>query len=200
VRDEFAAYVYQPEDQNVSPMLHNVSYYVRTKQDPLTIAPLLRKEVAAIDANLPVFDVNTMDEVVDASLFAERFVAKLTGAFAFLAALLSALGIYGVLAFLVVQRSREIGIRMALGADAWSVRLLILREVAFMALIGVALGLPAAFGLAVVSESLLYGVRAREPWIYAADIALSALVAFVACYIPVSRATRVDPLVALRYE
>jgi len=141
-----------------------------------------------------------MNEIVDNDLFAEHFVASMSEGFAILAALLAALGIYGVLAYLVVQRRREIGIRMALGAETRHVRWLILREVGFMVIIGAAVGLPAAYGLAKVSESLLFGVRAGDPWIYAADIALSGLVALVACYLPVRRATRVDPLVALRYE
>ncbi len=200
VRSKNVPFVYQPETQNVSPMLSNVTYYLRTQQDPLTIAPLLRNEVAELDPNLPVFDIHTMNEIVDNNLFAEHFVASMSEGFAVLAALLAALGIYGVLAYLVVQRRREIGIRMALGAETRHVRRLILREVGFMVIIGAAVGLPAAYGLAKVSESLLFGVRAEDPWIYVADIALSALVALVACYLPVRRATRVDPLVALRYE
>ncbi len=199
-RDETVPFIYCPETQSVSPMLHEVTYYVRTQQDPLAIAASLRKEVAALDPNLPIFDVRTMKEVVDNDLFAERFVASMSEGFAFLAALLSSLGIYGVLAFLVVQRSREIGVRMALGAEARHVRLLIMREVGSMLIIGAAVGLPAAYVLAKLSESLLYGVRARDPLIYLVDIALTALVAFAACYFPVRRATRVDPLVALRYE
>jgi ABC-type antimicrobial peptide transport system permease subunit len=117
-----------------------------------------------------------------------------------LAALLAAMGIYGVLAYLVVQRTREIGIRMALGAETAHVRFLIVREVGSMVLLGVAVGLPLAYGLARLSESLLFGVRAGDPTAYALGLALIALIALAACYIPARRATRVDPLVALRYE
>jgi ABC-type antimicrobial peptide transport system permease subunit len=117
-----------------------------------------------------------------------------------LAALLAALGIYGVLAFLVVQRTREIGIRMALGAEGRHVRSLILREVGSMVLVGVAVGLPLAYGMARLSESMLFGVHAGDPSVYALGLALIAVVALAACYVPARRATRVDPLVALRYE
>jgi ABC-type antimicrobial peptide transport system permease subunit len=110
------------------------------------------------------------------------------------------LGIYGVLAYVVVQRTREIGIRMALGAVAGHVRLMILREVGLMVLIGVAVGLPAAYGLARLSESLLFGVHAGDPAVYALGLGLIGLIALAACFIPARRATRVDPLVALRYE
>ena len=117
-----------------------------------------------------------------------------------LAALLAALGIYGVLAYVVVQRTREIGIRMALGAVAGQVRLLIVKEVGSMVLIGVVVGLPLAYVLARFSESLLYGVHAGDPAVYALGLGLIALIALAACFIPARRATRVDPLVALRYQ
>jgi ABC-type antimicrobial peptide transport system permease subunit len=124
----------------------------------------------------------------------------LSASFAGLAALLAALGIYGVPAYVVVQRTREIGIRMALGAVAGHVRLLIVKEVGSMVLIGVGLGLPLAYGLARFSESILYGVHAGDPAVYALGLGLIAIIALAACFIPARRATRVDPLVALRYE
>jgi ABC-type antimicrobial peptide transport system permease subunit len=124
----------------------------------------------------------------------------LSASFAGLAALLAALGIYGVLAYVVVQRTREIGIRMALGAAAGQVRLLIVREVGSMVLIGVGVGLPLAYGLARLSESLLYGVHAGDPAVYLLGLGLIGLIALVACFLPARRATRVDPLVALRYQ
>jgi ABC-type antimicrobial peptide transport system permease subunit len=153
-----------------------------------------------MDANLPVYDLKTMERVVDEDLFSARMVAVLSASFAGLAGLLAALGIYGVLAYVVVQRTREIGIRMALGAVAGHVRLMILREVGLMVLIGVAVGLPAAYGLARLSESLLFGVHAGDPAVYAVGLGLIGLIALAACFIPARRATRVDPLVALRYE
>jgi putative ABC transport system permease protein len=133
-------------------------------------------------------------------LFSARLVAVLSGSFAGVAALLAALGIYGVLAYLVVQRTREIGIRMALGAESGDVRKLIVKEVGSMVIAGVLVGLPLAYVLARLSQSLLFGVSAANPAIYVLGLVLIAVVAGVACYVPTRRATRVDPLVALRYE
>jgi putative ABC transport system permease protein len=141
-----------------------------------------------------------MDRVVEEDLFSARLVAVLSGAFAGLAAMLAALGIYGVLAFLVVQRTREIGIRMAIGAEPGDIRVLIVKEVGSMLIAGVVVGLPLAYVLARLSESLLFGVNASNPAIYAVGLILIGVVAVLACYIPARRATRVDPLVALRYE
>ena len=152
------------------------------------------------DANLPVYNLKTLDRIVEEDLFSARMVAVLSGAFAGLAALLAALGIYGVLAFLVVQRTREIGIRMAVGAESGDIRLLIVKEVGSMLIAGVVVGLPLAYVLARLSESLLFGVKASNPAIYLVGLVLIAVVAVVACYVPARRATRVDPLVALRYE
>jgi len=127
-------------------------------------------------------------------------VAVLSATFAALAALLSALGIYGVLAYLVVQRTREIGIRMALGAKAGDVRWLIGKEVGAMVIAGGTVGLPLAYALARLSESLLFGVNAGNSSAYVLGLGLIAMVALAACWIPARRATQVDPLVALRYE
>ncbi|HEY4741249.1 MAG: ABC transporter permease [Candidatus Acidiferrales bacterium] len=200
VRSDVVPFVYLPDTQNPDAELRSVTFYVRTNQDPLLLAPQLRAEVHKLDANLPVFDLETMARLIDEDLFAERLVGALSSGFGILAALLAALGIYALLAYLVVQRRREIGIRMALGAGTSDVVRMISREVGFMVLVGAAVGLPAAYGLAKISESLLFGVRSGDPTIYVADIALSALVAFAACYLPVRRATQVDPLVALRHE
>ena len=191
-------YVYVPYAQR--PKVTGMTFYVRTTRDPVQLGTALQGEVRQMDPNLPVYDLKTMERVLDEDLFSARMVAVLSAAFATLAALLAALGIYGVLAYVVVQRTREIGIRMALGAVAGDVRLLILREVGTMVLIGVGVGLPAAFGLARFSESLLYGVHAGDPAVYAVGLGLIALIALAACFIPARRATRVDPLVALRYE
>jgi putative ABC transport system permease protein len=191
-------YVYVPYAQRDD--LYAMSFYVNTERDPLQLASAIQSVVRDADPNLPVYDLKTMDRVIEEDLFSARMVAVLSGAFAGLAAMLAALGIYGVLAFLVVQRTREIGIRMAVGAESGDIRKLIVKEVGSMLILGVVVGLPLAYVLARLSESLLFGVKASNPAIYAVGLALIAVVAVVACYVPARRATRVDPLVALRYE
>jgi predicted permease len=191
-------YVYVPYAQRDE--LSGMTFYVSTERDPLLLASTLQNEVRQADPNLPVYDVKTMQRVVEEDLFSARIVAVLSGGFASLAAVLAALGIYGVLAYLVVQRTREIGIRMALGAESGDVRKLIVKEVGSMVIIGVGVGLPMAYVMARLSESLLFGVSAASPTTYALGLVLITVVAVVACYVPARRATRVDPLVALRYE
>lgn len=180
--------------------LFAMTFYVRTQQDPLLAAQDLRAAVKEQDANLPVYDLKTVSRVVDEDLFAERIIATLSASFGGLAAILAALGIYGVLAYLVVQRTREIGIRLALGAHTLNIRGLVFKEVFWMVLAGVAVGLPLAFALARLSQSLLFGVRAGDFGIYAISIAVIVAVAALACYVPSRRATRIEPIVALRYE
>ena len=198
VRDGALPYFYRPYSQFGK--LFGMSFYVRSQQDPLLIANSLREAVRGVDASLPVYELKTVERVVDEDLFAERVIAGLSAAFGGLAALLAALGIYGVLAYLVVQRTREIGIRVALGAAAGHVRGLIFKEVGWMVLAGALVGLPLSYGVARLSESLLYGVHAGDFLVYATSLGVICLVAFVACYIPSRRATRIDPIVALRYE
>jgi predicted permease len=198
VRTADRSYFFRPYSQFGK--LFGMSFYVRTQQDPLLMATTLRETVRGADANLPVYDLKTVQRVVDEDLFAERVIAGLSAAFGGLAALLAALGIYGVLAYLVVQRTREIGIRVALGAEAGHVRGLVFKEVGWMVLGGAAVGLPLAYALARLSESLLYGVHAGDVPVYAASLGTICLVAVAACYVPSRRATRIDPIVALRYE
>jgi predicted permease len=198
VRSGDRPYFYLPYSQFGK--LNGMTFYVRSQQDPLLIANELRESVRQADANLPVYELKTVRRVVDEDLFAERVIAGLSASFGSLAALLAALGIYGVLAYVVVQRTREIGIRMALGAKETHVRSLIFREMGFMVLAGAAVGLPLAYGLARLGESILFGVHAEDFSVYTLALALIAVIALAACYVPTRRATRVDPIVALRYE
>jgi len=198
VRTHDQAYFFLPYSQ--AGALFAMSFYVRTQQDALLTANELREAVKQRDANLPIYELKTMTRVIDEDLFAERLIAALSASFAVLAAILAALGIYGVLAYLVVQRTREIGIRVALGAVAGDIRRLVFKEVGGMVITGVALGLPLAYGLGRLSGSLLFGVNASDVRLYLLLVGSIAAVAGIACFVPARRATRVDPLVALRYE
>jgi predicted permease len=198
VRAPDRSYFFLPYSQ--MPSLFSMTFYSRTEQDPLRVANDLRAAVKEQDANLPIYDLKTVARVVDEDLFAERMVAGLSGAFGGLAAILAALGIYGVLAYLVLQRTREIGIRMALGAGTSNVRALVYREVGVMVAAGSVVGLPIAYVLARYTESMLFGVKAGYLPIYLVSLGIICAVALAACYIPSRRATRIDPIVALRYE
>jgi predicted permease len=198
VRDNARPFFYRPYAQFGK--LFGMSFYVRTNQDPLLIANDLRQTVRQQDANLPIYELKTVRRVVDEDLFAERVIAGLSSSFGALAAILAALGIYGVLAYLVVQRTREIGIRLALGAASAHVRALVFKEVGWMVLAGAVVGLPSAYGLARVSESLFFGVHSGDITVYLVSLSVIVMIAAIACYVPSRRATRIDPIVALRYE
>ncbi|MEO6236971.1 MAG: FtsX-like permease family protein, partial [Vicinamibacterales bacterium] len=173
---------------------------VRTAGDPSATIPAVRRELQALDPQLPLFRVTTLSEQVSDTLNQPRFQATLLAGFAGIALLLATIGIYGVTSHAVSQRTQEVGIRMAMGATRASVRRLILRQHVTPALVGIAAGVTAAFGLSRFLTSLLYGVRAIDPETYALVILAVVTVAVAACWIPASRATRVDPLVALRPE
>src|SRR5262249_22934887 len=153
-----------------------------------------------MDSSLPVDGVRSFEEQIDRQLAGDRLIASLAEIFGALAALLAAIGIYGLLAYTVTQRTREIGVRMALGADPRKVGGMILKDVALLMGIGVLVGLPLAYGLGGLVNSFLYGVKAFEPVSIAIALVILAAVALGAAYLPARRATRVDPLVALRYE
>jgi ABC-type antimicrobial peptide transport system permease subunit len=173
---------------------------VRTTGEPQSVAVAVREQIRALDINLPVADIATLRDQVDLSLFPSRLAAWTLGGFGVLALLLAAIGIYGVVSYSVAQRTREIGMRMALGARAKDVLRLLLGEGLFVIVVGLGLGLLLA-GLATrVIASFLYGVGATDPLTFAGVPLLLGAIALVASYIPARRATKVDPLVALRYE
>ena len=168
--------------------------------DPVQLAPAIRQEVRALDETLPLFGVKTIQEFMTRSLAGAKSAATLIAMFGVLAMLLAAVGIYGVMNYSVSTRTREIGIRMALGANRAEVLKMILKQGMFLAGTGVVIGLVVAFALTRMMTSLLYGVSATDQVTFIAISLLLALVALAACYIPARRATRVDPMVALRYE
>jgi putative ABC transport system permease protein len=165
-----------------------------------TLAAELRRAVAQIDNSLPIYSVRTMDEVIEDQAVSERLLTTLVGIFSGLALLLAAVGIYGVLSYVVTQRTREIGIRISLGASRGRVLGLMLKQGLRLTAIGLAAGVIASIAVAKVLSSVLHGVSPRDPFILAATTATLLAVAFLACYLPARRATKVDPLVALRYE
>jgi predicted permease len=173
---------------------------LRTRDKPLTMVPAVRTVIASMDRNLPVYDVSTMENYLSSSVARSRFSTLLLGLFGALALLLAAVGIYGVVSYSVSQRTHEVGIRIALGADRQDVLQLILRRGMVLALIGVAIGVPAALGLTRFLSSLLYDVKPTDPRTFIAVALIMLGVALLACYIPARRAAKVDPMVALRHE
>jgi len=198
MRDRVPDEVYLPFQQQ--PFVLGVNCYVRTASDPAQMFASLRKVVHETDPNLPVTDMKTMEKQLDNSLVTERLVASLSSAFGLLATVLAGIGLYGVMAYLVARRTREIGIRMALGAMPGNVLWLIMREVLVLVGLGVVIAVPSALGLTRLVSAQLYGITPNDPLsIVAATLGIAG-VAILAGYLPARRATRIDPMNALRYE
>jgi predicted permease len=198
LREKPTRFVYEPYTQDKA--LGDVTFYVRSAVAPETLVPRLRAVVRQVDATLPMVHLKTMALQIRESLFVDRLVAALSAAFGLLATLLAAVGLYGVMSYAVARRTREIGIRMALGAERQTVLLMVLQEVAVLAALGVALGVPAGYGLGRLVEAQLFGLTAHDPLTYLIATFTLLLSAFLAGFVPARRATRVDPMVALRYE
>jgi putative ABC transport system permease protein len=198
VRDKVGPFVYLPYSQFKT--VGNITFYVKTRQDVAATASLLRSEVQRLDSNLPVYDMKTLQRQIDDSLFNDKFLTLLSMAFALLAALLASLGLYGVMAYTVTRRNREIGIRMALGATRGGVSWLILKEVVILAVVGLVVGLPAAYALGRFTESLLFGVRVGDPVVFVGAGLLLTAATLLGGYLPARKAASIDPLVALRCE
>jgi len=198
VKDDVPPLFFTPwrQDQRTG----NLSYYVRTSLPPaqlLTSVPAMLKQM---DPTLPVEDLKTMLQQVRENIFLDRMISILSVAFALLATLLAGVGLYGVLAYTVAQRTREIGVRMALGANGAHVRSMILRQVAMMTAIGGAVGIAAALGIGRAAQSLLFGLEGHDPLVFALAVALLTAIALTAGYLPARRAASIDPMQALRYD
>lgn len=198
LRDEPRRFIYLPYNQMSD--IGGVTFYVKAKVDPEALVNRMREVVAHVDPTLPVTNVKTMKAQIRESLFVERLLAALSVAFGTVATLLATLGLYGLVSYAVSMRRREIGIRVALGAERGKLLILVLRDVGLLALVGVGLGLAGGYALGRLVQSQLYGLRAADPLTIAAATAVLLLAALVAGYVPASRASRVDPTVALRYE
>ena len=197
-RSDVVPFLYIPYSQDQT--LGHLSFYVRTERDPSPMAAALRSLVQRLDPNLPVKNLRTLKEQVSSSMVNDRLVAVFSVSLALLAALLAALGLYGVLAYVVARRTREIGIRIALGGEPASILWLVVGQGGRLTLLGAGIGIVAALVAMRWVASLLYGVTAHDPLTFVGVVVLLAIVSGAACYVPARRAMRVDPMVALKYE
>ena len=177
-----------------------MTFYLRTSIDPAPVMQGIRDVLARLDPNLPIEELKTLETQVRENIFLDRMISTLSSAFAVLATILAAIGLYGVLSYSVAQRTREIGLRMALGAGGPAVRGMILRQVAWMVVVGGIAGILAAVGLGRGAQSLLFEMESHDPIIVLAGALLLTGVALGAGYFPALRASKVDPMQALRYE
>jgi putative ABC transport system permease protein len=198
VKDKIPPLYFLPYRQD--PEVGSMSFYVRTSSDPKQVLGALPGIVKRLDPNLPLENVRTLVQQVKDNTFLDRMMSTLSAAFAVLATLLAAIGLYGVLAYTVAQRTREIGLRMALGAAPGRVRRMVMAQVAWMTLIGAVIGLACAFGVGRAAESVLYELKGNDTWVFAIAALVLTAIALAAGFLPAHRASRVDPMRALRYE
>jgi ABC-type antimicrobial peptide transport system permease subunit len=177
-----------------------VTFYVRTQAASEAMYGIVRNEVRQLDASMPVYSLKTVEGQLDETLLTDRLIATLSAAFGLLATILASVGLYGVMAFVVARRRKELGLRLALGAEPAGVLWMVMKEVLVLLAIGLAIGIPAAIGAGRFISSQLYGIQPNDPWIAATTVVLLALVSAVAGLIPARRASRIDPILALRYE
>ena len=177
-----------------------VTFYVRTQAASAAAFNMIRDEVKRLDAAMPVYDVKTVQGQLDETLLTDRLIASLSAGFGLLATMLATVGLYGVMAFIVARRKKELGIRLALGAEPAGVIWMVMREVLILLAIGLAVGIPSAIGLGRYVSSQLFGIQPNDPWIAVATMLLIGVVSIAAGLIPARRASQIDPILALRYE
>jgi predicted permease len=199
VKQELRPVYYLPYKQDTSSM-GDMNFYVRSAIDPDGVMPQIRAAVAKVDRTLPVVRLKTMPQQIRDNVYLDRMITMLTAAFAGLATLLAAIGLYGVLAYSVVQRTKEIGVRIALGADPRTIVGMVLRHVGVMTLAGAVIGVIGALGIGRAAQSMLFGVQGRDPLVMLVAMFAMGAVALVAGAIPAWRAARVDPVKALKWE
>jgi ABC-type antimicrobial peptide transport system permease subunit len=177
-----------------------VTFYVRSTDASAGAFNLIRSEMKRLDGSMPIYDVKTVQGQLDETLLTDRLIALLSAGFGLLATVLASVGLYGVMAFIVARRKKELGLRLALGAEPSSVMWIVMREVLLLLVIGLAVGVPTAIGLGRYVSSQLYGIQPNDPWIAIGTMALLTVVSAAAGLIPASKASRIDPILALRYE
>jgi predicted permease len=198
LRDKPQRFYYLPYEQ--VPPSGRITYFVRTALAPERMGSAARAMVQQLDPAVAVFDMKTMQVRINDTIYTDRLIATLAGAFGVLATVLAAIGLYGVIAFMVARRTTEIGIRMALGAVEGDVLRMVMREVALLVAAGIIIGVPAALALGGLVESQLFGLKAADPWVFIGGAVLLAAIALAAGWIPARRAMRISPLRALKYE
>jgi len=198
VKEEIPPLYFRPILQNER--IGSLTFYVRTAIEPEAFLANIPKTVARVDPNLPVDNLMTLPQQIRENVFLDRLISIMSASFAVLATILAAIGLYGVLAYTVVQRTREIGLRMALGAAPSSVRGMVLRQVSRMTIVGGVVGLTAAWGLSRLAQSLLYQMSGSDPLVLVGSAAALTVVALAAGFVPALKASRVEPMRALRYE
>jgi len=198
VKQEIPALFYMPWRQDGS--VGTMNFYVRTSLPPEQLVRDIPGIMKGVDPGLPVENLKTMPQQIRENVFLDRMISILSASFAVLATLLAAVGLYGVLAYTVAQRTREIGVRMALGADALRVRMMVMRQVGTMILVGLGVGIVGAIGVGRAASSLLYGLKGHDPIVFSAAVLVLVVVALSAGYLPALRASRVHPMQALRYD
>jgi predicted permease len=198
VKQEIPPVYYVPYRQDQS--ANSMWFYLRTAQDPQEILGSVPKVVARLDPNIPLERLRTLPQQIRENVSADRLISTLSTAFAVLATVLAAVGLYGVLAYTIAQRTREFGLRMALGAAPGRVRSMVLRQVGVMTIVGAAFGFAGALYLGTLAESLLFQLKGRDPMVFLASVVLLAVIALAAGIIPAHRASRIDPMTALRYQ